>query len=121
MSNEIKTSVGLNVTNGNFKFTFSNQGSYNQTTLGGDSGIVTVSTTASTLTYADVSTEGMMLLQNLDSTNYVTYGPASGGTIVNFGRINPGEVHLLRLTPGITFKWQAHTAACQVYWVLLNS
>ena len=58
----------------------------------------------------DVSTLGWLVLQNLDTTNYVTYGPDSTG-MVDFGRIEAGEIAVLRLEPGITIKAQANTAA----------
>lgn len=66
---------------------------------------------------ADVSTFGWALFKNLDSTNYVEIGPDSGGTggsMVSMVKLLAGEFALLPLTPGITLKAQANTAAVKL-------
>lgn len=120
MANEITMSVSLSVLNGLFKASESSGAiQITQTTLGAASGLVTVGTVEETLSFTDITTEGLLILQNTDSTNYVTYGPDSTG-MVAMGRIKPREWALLRLEPGITFKWQADTAACKVKYLLLE-
>lgn len=83
---------------------------------GAASGIVDVGTSEEDLSIGDVgaSTQGYLILRNLDSSNYVTYGPKSGGAMVVFGRIKPGEIAVLRLEPSVVVRWQANTAAVKV-------
>lgn len=60
---------------------------------------------------SSLTTLGYIVLINTDPTNYVTYGPESGGSMVALGRLNPGEAAQLRLDHGITLRALAHTAA----------
>ena len=62
----------------------------------------------------DVSTLGWALLRNIDPTNYVTWGPKTGGVMVPVGRIRPGKVALWELEPGIILRAQADTAAVKL-------
>lgn len=66
------------------------------------------------LSLGDVTTNGKIYVKNLDATNFVKYGPKSGGVMVEFGRLKPGEIAWLRLAPGITWRWIADTAAVKV-------
>lgn len=56
--------------------------------------------------------EGLMYIKNLDPTNYVKWGPTSGGAIVPASRIRPGKIAIIPLEPGIAQRIQANTAAC---------
>lgn len=78
------------------------------------SGIQVVGTSAEAVVTTDVSTLGWCYMKNLDSTNFVEYGPDDGGTMKDFGMMKPGEPALFRLTPGITMKVKADTAPCKV-------
>jgi hypothetical protein len=82
--------------------------------------VVSVTTSESDLTTAEITTLGWAFLRNLDSTNYVQYGPKSGGAMVAMGRLKAGEWALLRLEPGITLRWKADTATCQVLVKIFN-
>jgi hypothetical protein len=67
----------------------------------------------------DLSTLGVAAFQNLDATNYVEIGPDSGGALVGFIRLEPGEFATMRLKPGITIRAQANTAAVKLrVWIL---
>ena len=115
MANEIKLSITASLTNGYLSDTFNTgQLSITQTTQGAHTPVVTVGTSEEDLSTGDIGTLGYMLLRNLDSSNYVTYGPKSGGAMVAFGRIKAGEAAVIRLEPGITLRWQANTAAVKV-------
>lgn len=121
MADEIRETFALTVANGDFSYTFNAQVTQDQTGLGADSGIIQVGTTPEILAFTDITTEGVLLLRNLDSSNFVTYGSDDyvGGPNW-FGRIKAGEVHLLRLEPGITLTWQADTAEVKVFYLLLE-
>lgn len=122
MANELKVNVGATLTNGSLKETFApGTQSITQTTQGSHAPTVSVGTSEEDLSVGDVGTLGWLFLTNLDSTNYVTYGPKSGGSMVAFGRIRAGESVALRLEPGITLRLQANTGACKVKVILLEA
>ena len=54
------------------------------------SAVVTTSTTEAAFPSTGLSTPGLMMLQNLDSTNSIDWGPASGGSMVTCGTLKPG-------------------------------
>ena len=120
MADEIKATVSINVENGTYKTTF-NPGelSIDQTTQGAASGILSIGTTEETVSFTDVSSEGVAVFQNLDATNFINVGPDSTG-IQNFLKIKAGEHCFLRLHPGITVKAKADTAACKMYFLVLE-
>jgi hypothetical protein len=121
MANELRFTGGANLLNGNL-----NDSTPQQTLLVTQSlaallsKVVNVTTSESDLTTSEVTTLGWAWLQNLDTTNYVQYGPKSGGAMVTVGRLKAGEWALLRLEPGITIRWKANTAACQVLVKIFN-
>lgn len=115
MANEIKISISATLTNGLLSDSFNTgQLSITQATLGAHTPVVTVGTSEEDLAVGDISTLGFLLIRNLDSANYVTYGPKSSGSMVAFGRIRAGEAAVIRLEPGITLTWQANTAPVKV-------
>jgi len=79
--------------------------------------IMTVGTTEESPTFTDITTNGWLLIENLDSTNYVQWGVA---TTVFTGRIAAGKVALLQLEPGKTLFLKANTAACRVRIILIG-
>ena len=81
---------------------------------------MSVGTSEEDLSVGDVGTVGWLFLRNLDSSNYVVFGPKSGGAMVAFGRLKAGEVAALRVSSGVTLRWQANTAAVKVQVILLE-
>lgn len=116
MANEIKLNINATLTNGYLSRSFqTGQLQITQTTLGAYSAVVSVGTSEEDLLTGDVGTLGFLMLRNLDSTNYVQWGPKSGGSMVAVGRLKPnGEPAVIRLEPGITIRWVANTGACKV-------
>lgn len=113
--NEITLSYQLSVINGDFRDQFQpSQQRYDQSAQGYHSGIASVGTSEEALSLGDVSTAGIAVFQNLDSTNYVTLGPDSAGSMVPAIRLNPGEVIHFRMDQSASYKWQADTATCKV-------
>ena len=80
---------------------------------GGNPGTVTINTTETTIPTTGITTLGYCWIKNLDPTNYFDIGPDSGGSLVPWLRVKPGEEQTFRLKPGVTFKAQANTAACK--------
>lgn len=97
--------------------------SIDQITLGRAGGIMAVTTGGITLAVGSVATLGILALRNLDSVNYVDWGPDSGGTMIGCGRLLPvaQEPAFFRLKPGITFKLQANGGTCKVQYELLEA
>lgn len=116
MANEIQIQQRLTVRKGNFNRMWDPPAvTVDQSGQGGFSAVLNIGTSEEVITFTDVGTYGILTLRNLDDTNYVTYGPESGGSMVPIGRLNPGgEPQMLRLEPGITLRMQANTAACDV-------
>lgn len=79
----------------------------------------TIATSPTTLDFGSIATEGILVVENKDTTNYVDIGPDASGTMVPFGRILAGEGYVIRLCPGLTGKMQANTASVLVdLWLL---
>lgn len=122
MANEITMTVTGNLINGNLKSSFApGTKQYNQTTAGMWANVVTVGTSEEDLAPADISTPGILCAINLDSTNYVNWGPKSGGSMVTAGQLKAGEMMHFRVGGGVTLRWAANTASVKVLVWLLES
>ena len=119
MANEITVSASLQVRNGGFVLPLlSKSGTFDQTTLGGyNPGMTAVGTAEETIAFGDI-TPKWVWLQNLDDTNFVDYGPAAG---VYMGRLSPGAVHIIELTPGATLYAKADTAEVKLFVAGVNT
>lgn len=69
---------------------------------------------------ADLSTLGVCTLKNLDSTNYIQWGPSSAGSMVAGMRLKAGEEWTFRMEPGTTYRAIANTGACNLLVVIYN-
>lgn len=108
--------IGLTITNtvknGTFNDTFKFSGvdiTQNNPGQGGYTQLI--GTTEEVVNFGDITTEGYMTLQNIDPTNYVTYGPESAGAMVVMGKLKPGEPAVFRVAPGVVMRAKADTAA----------
>lgn len=113
MANEIKLSVVLNVKNGFLKYDFQ-PGTQNitQTNAEGPTpGFLTIGTSEESEAFSELTALGYVVLRNLDATNFVQVGFATG---VYGIRLKPGEVNVFRLEPSTTLYLKADTAACKV-------
>jgi hypothetical protein len=85
---------------------------YNQTGVGQDDRKHSIGTAEESITFTDITTNGFVLLQNLDTTNYVQWGFSTG---VYGGRMRAGETAgPFRMEPGATLFLKSNTAACRV-------
>lgn len=121
MANEITIAANISVINGSLTVprTGTTQVKADQTTAGYKVLTQNIGTSAETVDTTDMTSEGYCLLQNLDATNFIKYGPDSTGQ-VDFGKLKPGEFALLRLFPGLVIKATADTAACDLVMVCLE-
>lgn len=120
MADEITVQASLRVLNGNLNFSYSPSAiSVTQTAIGGPTpGYLTIGTSEESTTFPELSTEGWLIMQNLDATNYVEWGFA---TTVYGGRMRAGEIALFRVNPGAELFLKANTAACKVVIYALES
>jgi hypothetical protein len=112
MADEITLVTTLSVRNGNNVFSWSPGAlTIDQAAVGGPTpGYVTIGTSEESIAFGELSTQGVLCMQNLDATNYVRWGFSTG---VYGGRLMPGEYASFRLNPGSTLYLVANTAACK--------
>ena len=114
MAGLITAQLTFEVTNGNFNDAYkapaSNPIALTQTTEGGGNpGFVTIGTSEEDIAFGDV-TPRVVIIENLDATNYVQYGPKSGGAMIVDKRISPGSFAFFELDSGVTLRMKANTA-----------
>ena len=112
MSGTITETYTLAVSNGNYSEDYTKAFSLTQSAEGGGNpGWVTIGTSEEDISFGDV-TPRFCLIENLDATNYVKFGPKSGGSMVLLGRISPGGWARVEIGSGVTLRMVADTAAC---------
>jgi hypothetical protein len=114
MANEIQITAGISVRKGSLVFQEqATTYTIDMTGTGGPTpGFISVGTVEESTTFPELTTEGMLFMKNLDATNYVQWGFATG---VYGGRIKPGETAgPFRMEPSLTLYLKANVAACRV-------
>lgn len=115
MANEITISLATQVVNGFFRDMFQpGTIQVDQAAIGKGGYVQTIGTTEEAVSFGDVTTNGYMILRNLDTDNYVTYGPESAGAMVVFGKLKAGEIAILRVAPTVVMRAKADTAPVQL-------
>lgn len=83
------------------------------------SGTQQIGTTEEQISWSsDIGDEGWMVIRNLDPTNYVQVGFATG---VYGMRIYPGQFAVFPAEPGLSIYVKANTAACQVQYFVYEA
>lgn len=120
MSDELKITISATLTNSSLRETINpSQMSITQNTQRSHCPVVDVGTSEEDIATGDIGTLGWLFMQNLDTTNYVTWGPKSGGAMVAVGRLKATEVAAFRLSPGITLRMQANGGTVKIkFWIL---
>lgn len=115
MANELTVSIRTRLANGSLNDRPPNNTfQVDQANAGIFRDVQSVTTSDTAVPTGNIATLGWAKFKNLDDTNYVNIGPDSGGSIVDMIRLEPGEECTFRIEPGITLRWQANTAACEV-------
>lgn len=123
MADEITITSNLQCTNGGFSFA-TREGSVrvDQAVAGGGGpGTVTITTSDAAVSLGSFTAKGYCFIKNLDATNYVEFGPESGGAIVKLIRLNAGESCLFRFVSSATLRAQANTASVKCYIAVLEN
>ena len=112
MANEIRVYSHLQVDNGNFREEFAPAERFvTQNGVGATGHTQVISTGSETvIDLSGVTTLGYFRIANVGTnvSNYVVWGPDSGGAMVPVGRLDYGDCAVFRLEPGITLRAQAH-------------
>jgi len=113
MANEIVLQFGAQVVNGFFRHVFQpGQLQVDQAAIGRAGHAQEIGFAADeVIDFGDISTNGYLILRNLDEDNYVTWGPEDTGAMVTAGKLKPGEIAVLRVAPTVVMRAQADTAA----------
>lgn len=124
MANEITASCTLRVANGYLQSNLTTGAkSITQAVAKGPTpGTVNVGTSEEAISFAELTTLGVIQIINLDTTNFVQFGPDDGaGNMVAAIRLKPGEPNQFRLEPGVTYYAKADTEACNVQFMAFNN
>lgn len=122
MANEITSACTLRVNNGYLSSNLVRSATITQAVAKGPSpGCVNVGTSEEVISFAELTTLGVIQIINLDTTNFVQFGPESGGAMIPAIRLMPGEPNQFRLEPGVTYRAKADTAACNVQFMGFNN
>lgn len=115
MANEITVSGRLKVVNASGVSYFDRvitSKQFTQAAIGGPTpGYMSIGTTEESTAFTELTTEGWLFMENLDTTNYVQWGFATG---VYGGRLEAGEFAMFRCEPSLTLYLKANTAACKM-------
>ena len=113
MANEIRLSLAVEIVKGYLNYSF-NPGQINVDLATGRRGghIQTIGTVEEDLDLGDVTSPGLCILRNLDTTNYVTIGPKVGTTAIMepIIKLKAGQPAILFLDPTVTLVAQANAA-----------
>ena len=113
MANEISVSVSIRANKGFFSYTKSAAETIDMTGAGGGGpGQIAVPVTGIDVAFSGFD-PGIAYFRNLDSTNFVVWGPNDGGVLKSMGKLKPGEFAVLRIHTGVTLRLAADTATCQ--------
>lgn len=123
MANEITVNASLGVTNGSFVLPrYGGQFAVTQAVAGGGTpGMVSLTTSEEVISQAELTGIGYLWIKNLDATNDVIYGPESGGALVNFGRLKPGEQAVMRINPGAVIRAKSSAGTVRAMFVAIET
>lgn len=95
------------------------EGYTNQSGVDHEAGTQNIGTSEETITWStDIGDEYWLFIRNLDATNYVQLGFATG---VYGIRLRAGDFMLIPLEPGTTIYALANTAACNVQYLVYEA
>ena len=121
MANEITISAEIDLDNGDLERNASVSAlQFTQAAKGCIWICVNAAASDEAIVTTELTSLGWCYMRNLDATNYVEWGPDNGGSIVPCGRLEAGEVAMFRLSPAITLRTEANTAAVELDIMILE-
>lgn len=122
MANEISISASLSVNKGGASLSRAIAKSFD---MGGDDlgqGTQLIGTSDEQLVLpADISTAKVLVLENLDATNYVELSYGTGGSFVAEIRLDANGGFAVFRPTSMTIYLKANTAACRVKWDVVEA
>lgn len=119
MADEITVTAHIRCVNGNLSVsTPTGAKQFDQTTARAATFTVDAATTETTVDFGDVS-PGMILLENLDSTNYCEYTTVTGNYDLKL--LAGGGKALIQFSGAQTLYLKANTATCKIQVTGINS
>lgn len=82
---------------------------------------ITLLHTAASILTSMLTTDGWCCIENLDPTNYIVFGPYTGGTLYPVGQVPAGGHVVFKLDPTYTLGYQANSASCDVRITVLDA
>jgi len=119
MADEITLSVDLDLVNGNVEHDFRpNAILIDQANERYVDRIQDIGTSEETVSFGDLTAKGLVVLYNLDSSNYVNWGHTTGNLDC---KILAGEYSVFRMDNSGALIMQANTATCKVRVILYDN
>jgi hypothetical protein len=122
MANELTLRLQASILSGNLQSEFPQQIIRpNVAAQEQNGGVFSLTTSETDLTLTGITTPGWLILKNLDTTNFLTWGPKSGGSMILCGKILAGEFAIFRLGAAVTMRMKADTATVKVQWWVVGT
>lgn len=118
MSREINLTYSLAVNNTGLQDAFSKSLTMDQAARGVFENTITLSTTPGNLSFGNLTAPGIIVLQNLDSTNSIHYGDSSGHAVHT---LLPGDIHIGRMKASTNCNVVASAGTPQLFYKVLES
>ena len=120
MSGTITETYTAAISNGTYEENISRNLTTTQTTEGGGNpGYVNIGTSEEDISFGDV-TPRIVIIENMDATNFVKYGPKSGGSLINFIEIPAGDFNIISLKVGETLRYRSDTGTVNFLMMAAN-
>lgn len=117
MANEISLIRSVSITNGNFRDAIQSQTkTFDMAAVEKYENVVPITTAETDLAFTNVATPKFCMLENLDSTNIIQWGPKSGGAMIELGRISTLGEAIFEIGSSVTIRVRtvASTASLRV-------
>ena len=85
-----------------------------QTTQGAFTDTQSIATSDTAITIGSIATLGIVVIENLDATNFVDIGSYVAATFYPLVRVLAGERYPFRVKPGLTLYAKADTSAVKI-------
>lgn len=123
MASEIQAAVSLTATKGGISLADALQVSFDMSgeDMGGPVSQV-IGTSDEALAFpSDVGTGKLLLIVNLDTTNYVQISYGTGGGFSSFSKLDPNGGFYFGRPESLTIYAKANTATCRVKWSIVEA
>lgn len=115
MAGTITNVTGVTHVNGTLSVPIANKTkTISQITQGVFTDTQSIATSNTAITIGSIATLGLVVIENIDSANFVEIGSYVGGTLYPFVRLLFGERYVFRVKPGLTLYGIADTAAVKI-------